>query len=202
MKKAVGTGRVTTVLEAEKEYWLLSDDYEFMPRMSLLRVHGDPDDEDAWTGELGDQVYVVLEGRDGEWAAAGYVNRRDLVGTEELVAAVEAYRFASTKGDKVPVSTLSDGMVEACDVLKSISRPQMTVASHRDMAPEDMMLDADELRIEFRDVCRGLASPDRPLCSAFADGATFYSGDDFEQFKAELAAAFGIPMEIDQWVAR
>lgn len=202
MKKAVGTGRVTTVLEAEKEYWLLSDDYEFMPRMSLLRVHGDPDDEDAWTGELGDQVYVVLEGRDGEWAAAGYVNRRDLVGTEELVAAVEAYRFASRKGEKIPVSGLSDGMVDACAVLKSVSRPQMTVASHRDMTPEDMLLDADELRAEFREVCIGLASPDRSLCTAFAAGTTFYSCDDFEKFKAELAGAFGIPMEIDQWVAR
>jgi hypothetical protein len=192
---------VTTLIEDGEEYWIVGGDYDYMGLGSRCRVHGDPADPDLWHGENGELVYVVIEGAE-EWEASGYVERRHLASTEELVAALAHYRRTYSEGEKIPVIGLSDGLVAACAVLRGNGRAQMTAVANRDLAPDGMVIDKTALRDEFREVCRAIPADGRPLSAAFGAGKMLAGSDDFAMFKAELVEAFGIPMEIEEWIVR
>ncbi|WP_327211403.1 hypothetical protein [Rhizobium leguminosarum] len=195
----MNTSRTVTELAVDETYWMVGD-YFNMPKMSVCRLYGDADDPETCGGDQFGNVYVVIEGPDA-WEASGYVKKEDLASTEELLAALHAYRPPSAE-TKMLVTCASDGAVAACSVLGTIHRPQMSVVRDRDLAPPGMMVDRLMLRDEFRQVCKQVRRPGFPVSELFATGADLANGKEFADLKRELAEAFGIPMEIDEWMVR
>jgi hypothetical protein len=191
--------RTVTELVAHETYWMVGE-YDHMPKMSICTLYGDADDPETCGGDEFGNVYVVIEGADG-WEASGYVKKEDLASTEELLAALHAYRPIYEEA-KMLVTCASDGAVAACSVLASIHHPQMSVVRDRDIAPTGMMVDRFMLRNEFRHVCKQARRPSLPITELFASGADLSGGKEFADLKRELSQAFGIPVEIDEWMVR
>lgn len=194
----MSTVKIETKLVVDENYWMVGE-YFNMPQMSLCRLYGDADDPETCGGDADGNVYVVVEGPDG-WEASGYVKKSDLASSEELLAALAAYRPHPGPVASVLVTSASDGAVATCKVFANRRRPQMSVVRDRDLTPEAMTVDRLALREEFRDVARdvGIAG----IVGRFADGGELADFSEFQSFKRSLSRSFGICVEIDEWMVR
>lgn len=196
----MGDTRTATELAVDETYWMVGD-YDNIPAMSRCRLFGDADDPTTCGGNEFGNVYVVMEGPDGDWEASGYVKREDLATTEELIAAVRAYR-PPVEVRNVYVTSASDGAVAACAILADVRRPQISVVRDRDVTPSDMRVDRIMLREELRQVCRQSKPPGLSLMEHFGAGGDLADYEEFEILKRELSQSLGAPMEIDEWMVR
>jgi hypothetical protein len=192
--------RTVTELVAHERYWMVGE-YDNIPTMSVCLLYGDADAPETCGGDKFGNVYVVVEGREGDWEASGYVKRKDLASTEELLAALEAYR-PSVEVRNVYVTSASDGAVAACAILADARRPQISVVRDRDVTPSAMTVDRIMLREELRQVCRQAKPPGLSLMAHFVAGGDLADHDEFEILKRELSQSLGRPMEIDEWMVR
>lgn len=64
-------------IKHETDYYIASNDYEFLPTMSKVRMHGDDDNLS--------EVYVVQRSDDGDWLWSGYVKVQDLLTADQII---------------------------------------------------------------------------------------------------------------------
>lgn len=87
----LGQQRLSDGMVVGDEYWILSDDYEFMPFWSVVTLESTPQSSsDEFFGDQDELVYVFIEGEDCERKAAGYVKAEDLLHTDDVRRAVMA----------------------------------------------------------------------------------------------------------------
>lgn len=83
--------RLSDSMVVGDDYWMVSDDHEHMPYLSVVRLESTPMScDEAFFDDQDDLVYVVVDGEEG-WEAAGYVKATDIIHPDDIRKAIDQY---------------------------------------------------------------------------------------------------------------
>lgn len=72
------------MIEVGKEYYVVSDIYDWIDPMEKVEVH---------THEDGEMPFVVHRHEDGSWLTSGYIDEYDLLSADEIIKVWHNHRM-------------------------------------------------------------------------------------------------------------